>query len=110
VHQNAIAQRRRTQITQTILRLDVEEDYPDLVLDGDVLIQQDGHNVPHVIADAFSFGISAHGKILFDFAQLVNIALWDDGMFYTKSDLKQVLFDLFVCLFVCLFHGVRTST
>ena len=58
-----------------LLRLDVEEYDADLVLDGDVLVEEDGHDVPHVITDALTLGIGAHGKILLHLAQLVDVTL-----------------------------------
>ena len=59
----------------TILRLDVQQDNPNFVLDGDALVKQNGHDVSHVVADAFSFRIRASGQILLNFAQLVHISL-----------------------------------
>ena len=37
---------------------------PDLVIDGDILVKEDWHNVPHVVANLLSFCISSHRKIL----------------------------------------------
>ena len=64
---------------------------PDLVVDGDILIQENGHDVLHVIFDLhieliknrnqffslylFSLSISSHGEILLHFAELVNVSL-----------------------------------
>merc|ERR1719278_2019970 len=36
-------------LTDSILRQDVEKDDPDLIVDGDILIQEDGNDVLHVI-------------------------------------------------------------
>ena len=62
-------------LRDALLRLNVEEYDADFVLDGDVLIEEDGHDVPHVITDAFTFGVGTHGKILFHLAQLVDVSL-----------------------------------
>ena len=64
---------------------------PDLVVDGDILIQENGHDVLHVIFNLhieliknrnqffslylFSLSISSHGEILLHFAELVNVSL-----------------------------------
>ena len=48
---------------------------PDLVVDGDILIQEDRNNVLHVIFYFLSFGVCPHGKILLHFAEFVNVAL-----------------------------------
>ena len=62
-------------LTDSILRQDVEKDDPDLIVDGDILIQEDGNDVLHVIFDFLSLGVSPHGKILLHFAEFVNVAL-----------------------------------
>ena len=58
-----------------LLRLDVEEYDADLVLDGDVLVEEDWHDVPHVVADALPLRVGAHGQILLHLAQLVDVSL-----------------------------------
>ena len=55
------------------LRLDVELDDPDLVLVGHGLVEQDGHDVLHVVADALPLGVLAHGQVLLHLAQLVHV-------------------------------------
>ena len=54
---------------------DVEQDDADLVVDGDVGVQEDGHNVLHVILHLLPLGIGPHGKILLHLAQFVDVAL-----------------------------------
>ena len=46
-----------------------------LVLDGDVLVEEDWHDVPHVVADALPLRVGAHGQILLHLAQLVDVSL-----------------------------------
>jgi len=55
--------------------LDVEEDYSDLIFDGNILVKQDWNNIAHVISDLLTLCICAHGKILLNLAQLINITL-----------------------------------
>ena len=43
---------------------DVEENDADLVVGRHGLVQQDGHDVPHVILHLLTLSISAHGKVL----------------------------------------------
>ena len=62
-------------LRDALLRLNVEEYDADFVLDGDVLVEEDRHDVPHVIADALTLGIGTHGKILLHLAQLVDVSL-----------------------------------
>ena len=51
--------------------LDPPDDRPDLVVDGDVLVEQDGHDIPHVVPDLFTLGVRAHRQVL--------LHLQDDG-------------------------------
>ena len=80
-------------LADSILRQDVEKDDPekiififlrrlltgecppDLIVDGDILIQEDRNNVLHVIFNFLSLGVCPHGKILLHFAEFVDIAL-----------------------------------
>ena len=62
-------------LANSILRQDVEQDDSDLIVDGDILIQEDRNDVLHVIFYFLSLGISPHGKILLHFAEFVNVAL-----------------------------------
>ena len=79
-------------LADSILRQDVEKDNPwkivnyfsqstqdrcppDLIVDGDILIEEDRNNVLHVIFYFLPLGICPHGKILLHLAQLVNVAL-----------------------------------
>ena len=55
--------------------MDVEQNDPDFVLDGDVLVEEDGDDVPHVIADLLPLGVGAHGQVLLNLAKLVDVAL-----------------------------------
>ena len=55
--------------------MNVEQNNSDFVLDGDVLIEEDGDDVPHVIADLLALGVGAHGQVLLNLAQFVNVAL-----------------------------------
>ena len=64
----------------TVLGLDVEQDYPDLVRDGDGLVQEDRDNVAHMVADALALCITAQGQVLLHLAQFVHVALRKDVM------------------------------
>ena len=48
---------------------------PDLVVDGDILIQEDRNNVLHVIFDFLSLSICPHGKVLLHLTELVDVPL-----------------------------------
>ena len=39
---------------------------PDLILDGDVLVQQHRDNVPHVVPNLLALRVGPHGQILFN--------------------------------------------
>ena len=62
-------------LTDPILGQDVKEDNSDLVVDGDVLIQENGNNVLHVIFNFLPLSISAHGEVLLHLAQFVDVSL-----------------------------------
>ena len=62
-------------LTYSILAQDIQQDDPDLVVDGDILVQKDGNDVLHVILDLLPLGISAHGQVLLHLTQLVDVAL-----------------------------------
>ena len=51
-------------LADPILGEDIERDNPDLVVNGNVLIQEDGYDVLHVILHFLSLGVGAHGQIL----------------------------------------------
>ncbi len=72
--------------------MNVEQDDPDFVLDGDVLVEKDGDNVPHVIADLLSLGVGPHGQILLDLAQLVDVSL----KLICKSYISYVSYRLYI--------------
>ena len=77
----------------TVLWLDIKENDPNLVLDGDALIQQNGNDISHVIADFFTFGVSSHGEILFDFAQFVHVTLkmkWNSNINLINSERSTI--------------------
>lgn len=40
---------------------DIEEDDPNLVVGCDVLVQENGHDIPHVVPDLLSIRICPHG-------------------------------------------------
>ncbi len=52
----------------SVLALDVQQDDPDLVLDGHVLVQQHGDDVAHLLADSLALGVGAHGQVLLNLA------------------------------------------
>ena len=65
----ALYSRRTNHNSTSVLNLtslvdDVEQDDADLVVRSDVLVQQNGHNVAHVILDLLSIGICPHGQVL----------------------------------------------
>ncbi len=62
-------------LRDALLRLDVEENDPDLVLVGHLLVEQDRHDVLHVVLDLLALGIGAHGQVLLHFAELIHISL-----------------------------------
>ena len=62
-------------LANSILRQDVEQDDPDLIVDGHILIQEDRNDVLHVIFHFLPLGICPHGKVLLHFAEFVNVAL-----------------------------------
>ena len=43
---------------------DVEEDDTDLVIRSDALVEQNGHDVAHVVFDLLAFRICAHCQVL----------------------------------------------
>jgi hypothetical protein len=59
----------------TIFGLNVQKDNSDLVLDGQTLIQQDGHYVAHVVTDFLTLCVLAHSHVVLNFAQFVHVAL-----------------------------------
>ena len=59
----------------TIFGLNVQKDNSDLVLDGQTLVQQDGHYVAHVVTDFLTLCVLAHSQVLLNFAQFVHVAL-----------------------------------
>ena len=48
----------------TVLEEDVEQDDADLVVRGDVSVQQDGDDGPHGVLDLLPLGVGAHGQVL----------------------------------------------
>ena len=51
-------------LADAVLHQDVQQDDPDLVERGDVLVQQDRHDVAHVISDLLPLGVRAHRQVL----------------------------------------------
>ena len=62
-------------LADPILGEDIEQDNPDLVVNGNILVQEDGDDVLHVILHLLSLGVGSHGQILLNFAELVYVAL-----------------------------------
>ena len=62
-------------IALTIFGLNVQKDNSDLVLDGQTLVQQDGHYVAHVVTNFLTLCVLAHSQVLLNFAQFVHVAL-----------------------------------
>ena len=48
----------------TVLQEDVKEDDADLVVRGDIGIQQDGHDGPHGVLDLLPLSVCTHGQVL----------------------------------------------
>ena len=65
----------KKKIALTIFGLNVQKDNSDLVLDGQTLVQQDGHYVAHVVTDFLTLCVLAHSQVLLNFAQFVHVAL-----------------------------------
>ena len=76
-------------LADPVLGEDVEEDNPDLVVDGDILVQEDRDDVLHVIFDLFSLGVSSHGQILLDFTELVDVTLQENTLHILLCYAKQ---------------------
>ena len=74
-HLGVLDQLGQVLLADPILRQDVEKDNPDLVVDGDVLIQENRNNVLHVIFDFLSLSICPHGKVLLHLTELVDVPL-----------------------------------
>ena len=51
-------------LRDAVLGQDVEQDDADLVEVGHLRVQQDRHNVAHVVLDLLALGVRAHGQIL----------------------------------------------
>ena len=62
-------------LADPVLGQEVEEDNSDLVVDGHILIQEDGDDVLHVILHLLPFSVSSHGQVLLNFAELVDVTL-----------------------------------
>ena len=69
------SENKSKQIALTIFGLNVQKDNSDLVLDGQTLVQQDGHYVAHVVTDFLTLCVLAHSQVLLNFAQFVHVAL-----------------------------------
>ena len=73
-------------LTDSLLGENVEEDDPDLVVNGDVGSQQDRNNVPHLILDPLPVSIFSHSQVLFHLTQFVHIALVRPHTFFSHVE------------------------
>ena len=62
-------------LADPVLGQDVEEDNSNLVVNGHILVQEDGDDVLHVILHLLSLSVSSHSQILLNFTELVDVTL-----------------------------------
>lgn len=66
---------REVFLGDAVLDHHVQGDDANFIVVGNGCVEEDGDDVSHVILDFLAFGIGAHGEVLLNATQFINVAL-----------------------------------